>query len=71
MFGISFSLYFMKLQTVLSKMAKGTILRSVIKRPTDGTTGQTDTTSVQTSTTNGQANGQRGTTSGKTSTTSG
>ena len=54
----------MKLQTVLSKIAKGTISRSVIKRPTDGTTGQTDTTIVQTSTTNGQANGQRGTTSG-------
>ena len=48
--------------------------RSVIKRPTDSTTGttcgQTDTTSGQRSTTNGQTNGQTSTTSRKTSTTS-
>ena len=47
---------------------------SVIKRPTDSTTGttsgQTDTMSRQTSTTNGQTNGQTGTASRETSTTS-
>ena len=64
---------FAKLEPLFYKVAG-----SVIKRPTDSTTGtmsgQTDTTSGQTSTTSGQTsttNGQTSTTSGKTSTTSG